>query len=134
MSFHRLVAAVSLSLAGLLFATSAEAMTTADCSAKYQAAKAAGTLNGMKWNDFQKAECAGAADTGAGDTAQPATTTAKTTKKAPDSASAGADTSKGLTTTECSAKYQAAKSGGTLNGMKWNDFRKAECGPGASAD
>jgi hypothetical protein len=30
-----------------------------------------------------------------------------------------------LTSQECSAKYQAAKSGGTLNGMKWNDFRKA---------
>src|SRR5580704_11536034 len=33
-----------------------------------------------------------------------------------------------LTSQECSAKYQAAKSGGTLNGMKWNDFRKAQCG------
>jgi len=38
-----------------------------------------------------------------------------------------------LTAQECSAKYQAAKSAGTLNGQKWNDFRKAECGPGASA-
>jgi hypothetical protein len=38
-----------------------------------------------------------------------------------------------LTMKECSAKYQAAKSAGTLGGMKWSDFRKAECGPGASA-
>src|SRR6476646_7357799 len=38
-----------------------------------------------------------------------------------------------LTTQECSAKYQAAKSAGTLNGQKWNDFRKAECGAGAAA-
>lgn len=38
-----------------------------------------------------------------------------------------------LTSKECSAKYQAAKSAGTLNGMKWNDFRKAECGSGAEA-
>ena len=38
-----------------------------------------------------------------------------------------------LTTQECSAKYQAAKSAGTLNGQKWNDFRKAECGAGATA-
>jgi hypothetical protein len=30
-----------------------------------------------------------------------------------------------LTAKECSAKYQTAKSAGTLNGMKWNDFRKA---------
>lgn len=38
-----------------------------------------------------------------------------------------------LTTKECSAKYQAAKTAGTLNGMKWNDFRKAQCGPTAAA-
>lgn len=38
-----------------------------------------------------------------------------------------------LTTKECSAKYQAAKKGGTLNGMKWSDFRKSECGAQASA-
>jgi hypothetical protein len=38
-----------------------------------------------------------------------------------------------LTTQECSAKYQAAKTAGTLNGMKWNDFRKAQCGADAAA-
>src|ERR1700693_846546 len=38
-----------------------------------------------------------------------------------------------LTTQECSAKYQAAKAAGTLNGQKWNDFRKAECGADAVA-
>jgi hypothetical protein len=38
-----------------------------------------------------------------------------------------------LTRQECSAKYQAAKSAGTLNGQKWNDFRKAECGADATA-
>jgi pyruvate/2-oxoglutarate dehydrogenase complex dihydrolipoamide acyltransferase (E2) component len=38
-----------------------------------------------------------------------------------------------LTTQECSAKYQAAKSAGTLNGQKWNAFRKAECGATATA-
>jgi hypothetical protein len=38
-----------------------------------------------------------------------------------------------LTMTECSAKYKEAKSAGTLNGMKWNDFRKAQCGSDASA-
>ena len=39
----------------------------------------------------------------------------------------------GLTPQECSAKYQAAKTAGTLNGQKWNDFRKAECGAAAAA-
>jgi hypothetical protein len=38
-----------------------------------------------------------------------------------------------LTTKECGAKYQEAKKAGTLNGMKWNDFRKAECGAQAAA-
>jgi hypothetical protein len=38
-----------------------------------------------------------------------------------------------LTMKECSAKYQAAKQAGTLNGMKWNDFRKANCGAEATA-
>jgi hypothetical protein len=38
-----------------------------------------------------------------------------------------------LTQQECSAKYQAAKTAGTLNGQKWNDFRKAECGADAAA-
>ncbi|WP_027582765.1 hypothetical protein [Bradyrhizobium sp. Ai1a-2] len=38
-----------------------------------------------------------------------------------------------LTAQECSAKYQAAKTAGTLNGQKWNDFRKAECGANAAA-
>src|ERR1700676_5727341 len=38
-----------------------------------------------------------------------------------------------LTAQECSAKYQAAKTAGTLNGQKWNDFRKAQCGSDATA-
>src|SRR5213083_1903688 len=38
-----------------------------------------------------------------------------------------------LTAQECSAKYQAAKTAGTLNGQKWNDFRKANCGANAAA-
>jgi hypothetical protein len=38
-----------------------------------------------------------------------------------------------LTMKECSAKYQAAKAGGTLNGQNWRDFRKAQCGTDATA-
>jgi hypothetical protein len=37
-----------------------------------------------------------------------------------------------LTRQECSAKYQAAKTAGTLNGQTWNDFRKAQCGADAT--
>ena len=38
-----------------------------------------------------------------------------------------------LTAQECSAKYQAAKTAGTLGSQKWNDFRKAQCGADATA-
>lgn len=37
-----------------------------------------------------------------------------------------------LTAQECSAKYQAAKKDGSLGTMKWNDFRKAQCGAAAT--
>jgi hypothetical protein len=46
---------------------------------------------------------------------------------------AAAPPAQALTAQECSAKYQAAKTAGTLNGQKWNDFRKAECGADAAA-
>jgi hypothetical protein len=42
-------------------------------------------------------------------------------------------TAQALTMQECSAKYKAAQTAGTLNGQKWNDFRKAECGSDAAA-
>jgi hypothetical protein len=38
-----------------------------------------------------------------------------------------------LSMSECSAKYKEAKTAGSLNGQKWNDFRKAECGADAAA-
>jgi hypothetical protein len=47
--------------------------------------------------------------------------------------SAGTSSAWALSSKECSVKYQAAKQAGTLNGQKWSDFRKAECGPGATA-
>jgi len=34
-----------------------QALTVQECAAKYQAVKAAGTLNGRLWNDFRRAEC-----------------------------------------------------------------------------
>src|SRR5258708_40044476 len=46
---------------------------------------------------------------------------------------AAAAPAQALTMQECSEKYKAAKDGGTLNGQKWNDFRKAECGADATA-
>ena len=54
----KLLCAVAVSGFAAIVATSpAQALSTQECSAKYQAAKTAGTLNGQKWNDFRKAEC-----------------------------------------------------------------------------
>ena len=38
-----------------------------------------------------------------------------------------------LTMQECSAKYKAAQTAGTLSGQKWNDFRKEQCGSDTAA-
>ena len=55
----KLLCAVALSgFAALAAASSAQAVTMQECSAKYKAAKADGSLNGQKWNDFRKAQCA----------------------------------------------------------------------------
>jgi len=61
--------------------TSAQALTMTECSAKYKAAKDAGSLNGMKWNDFRKAQCGS-------DAAAPAAAPAPTTASAPPAAPA----------------------------------------------
>src|SRR5262245_11971527 len=37
-----------------------------------------------------------------------------------------------LTMKECGAKYQAAKTSGTLVGQSWSEFRKTQCGPDAA--
>ena len=118
MLIDRLTALAGIAMAAAAFATvPAEALTTKECSTKYQAAKDAGVLGDVKWNDFRKAECG-----------PEASMEIKKPAKADD------DAAKGLTSKQCSAKYQAAKEAGTLGDTKWNDFRKAECGPGASAE
>ncbi len=55
----KLLCAAALSgFAALAVSAPAQALTMQECSAKYQAAKTAGSLNGMKWNDFRKSQCA----------------------------------------------------------------------------
>jgi hypothetical protein len=69
-----------------LQATSASALTMAECSAKYKEAKANNTLNGMKWQDFRKAQCgatATAAPAGAPTTPTSATANAPAPAPAP---------------------------------------------------
>ena len=63
------VAAVS-GLAAFAATLPAQALTMQECSAKYKQAKDANTLNGQKWNDFRKTQCA--ADATAAPAAAPA--------------------------------------------------------------
>ena len=66
----KILGAIAMSgLAALAMTSQANALTAQECSAKYQAAKAAGTLGDQKWNDFRKAQC------GADATAAPAAAT-----------------------------------------------------------
>ena len=46
---------------------------------------------------------------------------------------AGVAPAAALTQKECSEKYQAAKTAGTLGGKSWNDYRKTECAANAPA-
>jgi hypothetical protein len=71
----KLLCAVAVSgFAAFAVISPAQALTTQECSAKYKAAKAAGTLGGQKWNDFRKAQCGAdaAAAPAAAPTAAPA--------------------------------------------------------------
>jgi hypothetical protein len=84
-----LCAAAVTGFAAFAASAPANALTSQECSAKYKQAKADGTLNGMKWNDFRKAQCGAAATPAAAPAAAPppaATTTAK--KEAPAAAPA----------------------------------------------
>jgi len=56
---HVVIGAAAVLAALTVQAVSARALSMTECSAKYKEAKAAGTLNGMKWNDFRKAQCGG---------------------------------------------------------------------------
>ena len=101
-----LIGAFLAALAGAAVSDPAHALTMKECSAKYKAAQAAGTLNGMKWNDFRKAEC-GAQATAAPaptPTPTPATTSTKTTAK-PAPAPAPVATGNAVFPTAVSPKY-----------------------------
>jgi hypothetical protein len=82
-------AMVAATLSGFALAASfspVQALTAQECSAKYQAAKTAGTLGDQKWNDFRKAQC--------GADATPAAATTAAPKEAPKAVPKAAETPK----------------------------------------
>ncbi len=113
----------------------AHALTAKECSAKYQAAKAAGTLSGMKWIDFRKAECGAAAPAATPPPAaeKPAPTPPPAAEKPAALPPAAATAEKKQATggraamiareRACGAEWKAAKAAGTRPpGMKWPQY------------
>lgn len=71
---HIAIFACALVGAAALQGTTAHALSMHECSAKYKAAKAAGSLNGMNWRDFRKSQCGAAAAAAPATAGQPTTT------------------------------------------------------------
>jgi len=108
-------------------ASDSQALSMKECSAKYKAAQAAGTLNGKTWNQFRKDECgSGAAAT---------STTEKTTRPKADApappAAGNAVFPTGVATKyssesagkarmhTCLDQYRANKTSNGNGGLKW---------------
>jgi hypothetical protein len=124
----------------------AQALTMQECSAKYQAAKTAGTLNGQKWNDFRKTQCAadaaaapGAAPAAAAPAApaEPKASEAKPKKEKEAAAPAPVSVGNAVFPSAvdpkyasekpflarmhtCSEQWKANKAANTTGGMQWN--------------
>jgi hypothetical protein len=123
----------------VLYGSSAQALSMKECSAKYKAAKEAGTLNGMKWNDFRKAQCgadATAEPTPSAPPSAPATPPPKATATKPAAAPAPVATGNAVFPNALSPKYsgesagkarmhtcldqyRANKASGANGGLKW---------------
>jgi hypothetical protein len=110
----------------VVFTPSAGALTMKECSAKYQAAKAAGTLGSQKWSDFRKAECgtdATAAPAAASPTTSPAAAAPKAagapvfpTAVSPKYSKESAGKARMHT---CLDQYKANQASNANGGLKW---------------
>ena len=121
------VAVCALSF-GIAAFSPAQALTMSECSAKYKAAKDAGSLNGQKWNDFRKAECGteaaaapAAAPAAEAPAAAPVATAAAGNVVFPSAISPKFSSEKPFKQRihTCSEQYQANKANGGNGGLKW---------------
>lgn len=137
MSFHaKLFCAVAMS--ALAATASAQALTPQECSAKYQAAKTAGTLGDQKWNDFRKAQCGAdatavpaAASAAASAAPKEATARPKREAAAPAAPQAPAvfpsaidpkfakETASKARMQTCAAQWKVNKAANTTGGLRW---------------
>src|ERR1700744_2360268 len=133
-----LLCAVAMSgYAAFAAVSPAQALSMSECSAKYKAAKADGSANGMKWNDFRKAQCGADATPAAAPAAAPAApapTTAAKKEAAPPPAPAATgnatfpsavdakyskETAGKARMHTCVDQYNANKASNGNGGMKW---------------
>jgi hypothetical protein len=114
-----LIPAAAFAVFAVIGAGPSQALTAKECSVKYKAAKADGTLNGLSWNDFRKKECAGAEDTTSD--AKPAATAGASGAvfpKAVDPKYAKESAGRARMHT-CLDQYKANKGSNANGGMKW---------------
>lgn len=126
--FYGLMTAAA-ALTALACAGPAQAVTMQECSAKYKAAQAAGSVAGKSWNEFRKAECgraaiAPAAGPAPAKVARPAKQAAASaltpvfpTGIAPKFAALPPGEARRET---CSAQYQANKINNSNGGLTWS--------------
>lgn len=132
MKTHVLIASgiFLVALANAAALVPAQALSMKECSAKYKAAKAAGTLNGMKWKDFRKAQCgaeataATAAGTPPAAETKPASPPPTTTTAAPPAKPVSAGRQAMIARERaCGAEWKAAKAAGKIPaGQKWPQY------------
>jgi hypothetical protein len=130
-----LFAVAAAGLISVSAASPASALSMTECSAKYKAAKADGSLAGQSWKDFRKAKCGSDAAAAPAAAPAPATASAKPAAKpaaAPATTASGPavfpraispkyaseSAGKGRMHT-CVDQYNANKSSNANGGMKW---------------
>ena len=125
---HLTISVAILLGATALEATSAQALTVKECSAKYKEAKAAGTLNGMKWNDFRKSQCGAEATAAPAVATPPAAETRPAATEAKPAAAEAKPASGGRQAMyarerACGKEWKTEKAAGKIPaGMKWPQY------------
>lgn len=107
----------------MLPANAATSSVTKECSAKYQAAKKAGTLNGQKWPQYLSS-CSASMK---GDTTAASTTAAPKSEMKKETKAASSEKAP-----SCTSQYKSAKAAGTLAGKTRKQFM-ADCKAGGGA-
>jgi len=125
-----LCAVAAVGVTALAATAPAQALTMQECSAKYKAAKDAGTLSGQKWNDFRKSQCGADATAAAAPAAPAAEAKPKTPAASPMSMGNAVfpnavdpkyskETAGKARMHTCVDQYNANKASNGNGGMKW---------------